>query len=78
VAFESAEGEAATPRERFKGLAESAIRLYKRNIGDRGLTGPDSALHVGPAGRTTPGLLDVLADAAEAAYAEPARGTRSR
>ena len=78
MAPESAEGGAATPRERFKGLAASAVRLYKRNINDRGLTGEDSALHVGPGGPLTPGLLDVLADAAELAYVtEPAAAAES-
>jgi hypothetical protein len=56
-------------RERFKQGAEEAVRLHQRNIGDRGISGPDSALHVG---RTNgaPGLLDVLADIAEQAYGE--------
>lgn len=62
-----------SPRETFKEAAAAAVRANKRNIGDRGLTGPDSALYVG-ANREWPGLLDVLADAAEAAYGDaPAR-----
>jgi hypothetical protein len=63
-------GSEATPRERFKEAAAAAVRLHKRNIGDRGLTGPDSALMIG-SNRDHPGLLDVLADAAEQAYGEP-------
>lgn len=58
-----------TPRERFKEAAQAAVRLHSRNVGDRGIKGPDSALHVGPAGGDDPGLLDLLADAAEQAYA---------
>lgn len=57
-----------TPRERFKEAAQAAVRLHSRNVGDRGIRGEHSALHVGPAGRDDPGLLDLLADAAEAAY----------
>ena len=65
-------------RERFKADAEAAVRLYKRNINDRGVTGPTSALHIGPGGPLTPGLLDVLADAAELAYVtEPAAAAES-
>ena len=60
-------GSDTTPRVRFKEAAQAAVRAARRNIDDRGVTGPDSALHVGP-GRNGPGLLDVLADAAEAAY----------
>lgn len=60
--------DATTPRERFKEAATAAVRKHQRNIGDRGISGERSALHVGPAGSGDPGLLDVLADAAEAAY----------
>lgn len=59
-----------TAREAFKTAAEAAVRLHHRNINDRGISGPDSALHVGPAGRDDPGLLERLADAAEAVYAD--------
>lgn len=59
----------ASPRERFKEAAAAAVRANRRNIEDRGITGPDSALHVG-ANRERPGLLDVLADAAERAYGD--------
>ena len=66
-----------TPRERFKAAAEAAIRARKRSIDDRGLGGPDSALHVGR-NHLEPGLLDILADAAEQAYgAAPGRGKRT-
>lgn len=58
-----------SPRERFKQLAEETVRAHSRNIVDRGISGPDSALHVG-ANRERPGLLDVLADAAERAYGD--------
>lgn len=62
-------------RERFKAAAEKVIRAAARNIADRGVGGPESALHVG-ANRTRPGLLDQLADAAESAYdgPQPRRG----
>ena len=66
-----------TPRERFKQAAEAAIRRNARNMTDRGISGPDSALHVGRS-RLEPGLLDILADAAEQAYgAAPGRGKRT-
>jgi hypothetical protein len=72
--------DSTTPRERFKEAAEAAVRKHQRNIIDRGLSGADSAMHVGLS-RHDPGLLDVLADAAEAAYgdAKPlgARGQRA-
>jgi hypothetical protein len=71
-------GGEASPRETFKAAAEAAVRLHKRNIGDRGISGPDSALHVG-SNRDHPGLLDDLADAAEAAYGDAApAGKRQR
>ena len=53
------------------------MRANASNITDRGLGGPDSALYVGY-NRDRPGLLDVLADDAEAAYGgQPARGRRT-
>jgi hypothetical protein len=58
-----------TPRERFKQAAEAAIRVNRRNIDDRGVTGPNSALMIG-SNPSHPGLLDVLADAAEQAYGD--------
>jgi len=64
-----------TPREQFKTAAAEAVRKSRRNIEDRGVTGPASALFVG-ANPDWPGLLDVLADAAEQAYGDapaPAR-----
>jgi hypothetical protein len=64
-----------SPREVFKEAAAAAVRKHQRNIIDRGLSGADSALHVGLS-RRDPGLLDVLADLAEAAYGDapaPAR-----
>lgn len=66
-----------SPRERFKQAATAAVRKHQRNIVDRGLSGPDSALHVGLS-RNDPGLLDVLADAAEAAYGSAPRAPRGR
>lgn len=69
--------EGTTPRERFKEAAGAAVRRHQRNIIDRGLSGPDSALHVGLS-RHDPGLLDVLADAAEAAYGDAAPSGRKR
>jgi hypothetical protein len=65
-----------TPRERFKEAAEAAVRRHQRNVVDRGLSGADSALHVGLS-RHDPGLLDVLADLAEQAYGD-APAPRSR
>lgn len=69
-----------TPRERFKELAAAAVKANGRNVVDRGLSGPDSALYVG-ANPEWPGLLDILADVAEQAYgAAPAApsGRRQR
>lgn len=69
----------ATAREKFKESAAAAVKANNRNIIDRGMSGPDSALFVG-SNRTQPGLLDLLADAAEAAYgaAPAARAPRSK
>lgn len=68
-----------SPREAFKEAAAAAVRANSRNITDRGMSGPDSALMVG-SNREQPGLLDVLADAAEAVYgaAPAARSPRSK
>lgn len=67
---------AQTPRERFKESAEKAIQANVRNIDDRGVKGDRSALLVG-ANPHWPGLLDVLADAAEAAYGDGAEQART-
>jgi hypothetical protein len=67
---------AETPREEFKRSVEAAIRAQHRNISDRGLSGPDSALVI-PYKQGEPALLDALADAAEAAYGAPAKRGRA-
>lgn len=67
----------AAPRERFKEAAAAAVRTSQRNIVDRGVSGPDSALHVGRNGEP-PGLLDALADVAEACYGEAPRAPRAK
>lgn len=66
-----------TARERFKATAAEAVRAHYRNIEDRGLNGPRSALETGASG-DSPGLLDVLADAAEAAYGDAAPSRRAQ
>lgn len=68
-----------TARETFKEAAQAAVRLHSRNIGDRGLNGDRSALHVGPTGSDgDPGLLDILADIAESSYGDAPQGRPKR
>jgi hypothetical protein len=54
-------------REQVKEAAEAVVRKHHRNFADRGITGPESALHTGCNPRD-PGFLDDLADAVEALY----------
>ena len=66
-----------TPREAFKTAAAAALQANARNIEDRGLKDERSALYVG-ANPSWPGILELLADAAEAAYGgQPARSRRT-
>lgn len=61
--------------EQLDALNEATIRAHHRNIKDRGLAGPDSALHreYRPGGGS---LLEALRANAEAVYGEaPKRAT---
>jgi hypothetical protein len=62
-----------TPAQRLDELNEATIKVHARNIGDRGLSGPDSALHRAyrPGGGT---LLEALRANAQAVYGGGADG----